>query len=313
MTAKNRPKRHHYLPIHYQKGFADSSKKLYIYDKVADRIITNADPKAFFAQNDLNTIRINGEPNDFIEATVFDRLDDHSATQFQKIRATNWTEPDAISAFDRIGFAWTLCNLFWRIPKSDDHLKSLLDQGIEPEPTESETNTKKNEAMKSKMIEFAGKHKDLQKLYKLSYPLHSFYAGEVKNIAHHWYVLHLLHGNTVITGDNPFARKREVLQAGNLLGEFIFPISKDKLLFITSERPKFIETHLVLYLNLQILHQSERFICGDNRQLIEMTSGIYKDFVKAGIHDNIRQNLFDRLAEINQFESIVHFQETHPN
>ena len=305
----NRSKKHHYLPIHYQKGFQNDFGKIFVYDKNAERIIRNVNPRTFFAENELNTIDFGGKKHDFIEEKIYNFIDNHSAEQFQKIRASNWAQEDSISAFDRIGFGWTLCNLFWRIPSSEANLLRLRNQesfdNIETESFSFQNNF--HSGLEEDFSKYLRSKDDLRPISKLIYALHSFNNGEVKNIASRWNIFHLLENDRLVTGDNPFARKRENLVYGDLLGEFIFPISGNKLIVITNEPPSFIDEVLLLYINLMILHQSERFICMADAENLKKVVGIYNDFRKEGIHHNIRNFLFEHLAEISKFNSIEEY------
>jgi hypothetical protein len=166
-----------------------------------------------------------------------------------------------------------------------------------------ETNKETQESNRAKLLNFLKIDKNVQKLLKLFYPLTSVESGELLFIGLKWKVFYLFNSSSLITGDNPFARKLDGIDNNGLLGEFIFPISKDKLLLITEEEPKFVESFFALYLNLTILFQSERFICCDNKEYLDKLILIYKDFQKENLCADIKNLLFDRLKYISSFNS----------
>jgi len=73
-VAKNEPKRHHYVPEAYQRGFADTDDRLWFYDRLS-RQFRKVHPRHICCERELYTINPDGDANQNIEAKYLSRID----------------------------------------------------------------------------------------------------------------------------------------------------------------------------------------------------------------------------------------------
>lgn len=114
----NSSERHHYIPKFYAKGFLGEDKKIYVYNKLEDRISKKkVSPKEVFYGWDRNTISSKRGRTDAIE-DYYSRLDTDCAKAIQELR--DKPNEEGIQTVEMIGLLrFFVINLFWRIPKSD--------------------------------------------------------------------------------------------------------------------------------------------------------------------------------------------------
>jgi hypothetical protein len=55
MKKQNGPKRHHYVPVFYQKGFIETNERLWLYDRRTQRF-SQTHPVNICCENDLYTV-----------------------------------------------------------------------------------------------------------------------------------------------------------------------------------------------------------------------------------------------------------------
>ena len=304
VKKQNPSKSHHYLPIFYQKGFVKGDGKHFVLDKEQDKILPPSIPKNKFVVNKLNTRTIHGKKDTFIEDVYFNEIDGLSSRVLTKIKDTREEE---ISFSDKAEFAWFICNLFWRIPSSKKALTSILkNEGLENLVfdfcfDDQKVIPKSEEELK--ILSEILNNNNLSKTHKLIMPFNSFYSGEILAIMKNWNELNVLGENVLVTGDNPFIRKNLKTNMGNVLGEFIFPISEKNLLTTSKEKLNVMNSELFTLINLAVLHQSDRFICCSSFNYLNQLRNIYADFLHEKEEGSIINLVFECIDKLSVYES----------
>jgi len=99
LMFKNQPKRHHYLPVFYQRGFTEGMDRLWMYDRKAQKF-SNASPEDICCENDMYTIDPKGQRNVRIEVKWFSKIDGDGAEAVRHFRqghlSDEWREAFSI-------------------------------------------------------------------------------------------------------------------------------------------------------------------------------------------------------------------------
>src|ERR1022692_68106 len=78
-------KKHHYVPVFYQKGFADAEGLLWVYDRKL-KTYKHLSPKVICRAEDLYAVRPDNAPRDRrIETDVLSPIDGHTAPIIRKL------------------------------------------------------------------------------------------------------------------------------------------------------------------------------------------------------------------------------------
>lgn len=73
--SRNLPRKHHYVPKFYQKGFADAEGLLWVYDR-ARKTYHHLPPEAVCCERDFYSVKPEGLPRDArIESEYLSRID----------------------------------------------------------------------------------------------------------------------------------------------------------------------------------------------------------------------------------------------
>jgi hypothetical protein len=121
-------KRHHYLPQFYLKGFTNKAGTFAVYDK-SKNILKRGEysPKTHFFEEGRNTVLVNGEEDDFIERTLYQKIDNDLAPIFEKINKADGNFLNVENIFHLKSF---IAFLYWRIP-ANDHLLDTMVKDLE--------------------------------------------------------------------------------------------------------------------------------------------------------------------------------------
>src|SRR5215469_13777349 len=81
------PKKHHYLPVVYQRGFTDSvdDERLWLYDRKTQRL-TRAHPRYICYEKELYTMDPDGRQDRQIESQWLGRVDGEGATAIRMLK-----------------------------------------------------------------------------------------------------------------------------------------------------------------------------------------------------------------------------------
>jgi len=119
--------RHHYIPQFLISGFTNSNGKLYIYDKIRDKIQNKPKPpKSIFFENDRNTITLpDKSESSIIEDYLFKEID-NTGSMVVKYFQNNELDKIKFTDENNAQFLYFLVCLFWRIPRNDSAVKELV-------------------------------------------------------------------------------------------------------------------------------------------------------------------------------------------
>jgi hypothetical protein len=79
-------RRHHYVPQFYQKGFADTDQRLWLYDRGTQRYF-KAHPVNICCENDLYTVNPGGTRNSYLETKWLSKVDGDGAAAIRQFEA----------------------------------------------------------------------------------------------------------------------------------------------------------------------------------------------------------------------------------
>lgn len=98
--AKNLPKRHHYVPKFYQRGFAEGHNQLWMYDRKAQKF-SYVSPENICCENDMYTIDPKGQRDPRIETGWFSKIDGDGAEAIRQFRKNHLSDEwrEAFSIF----------------------------------------------------------------------------------------------------------------------------------------------------------------------------------------------------------------------
>ena len=291
-------KKHHYLPVFYLKGFADAAGKIHVYDKIKDEILPNQNPESKFYVNHLNNYKFDGEVKFTLEEYMMNGFDSKGSKLFEKIKASKFHITDPLSSLEKFELIGFLQKLYWRHPTSSDvYVELIKKEGLSNKYfaiglKDSETQLSDDEIPEIK--QHAIVDSEIQKVLKMVMP----FQGSALEEAWYIYDKFKIFGIesdifSLITGDFPFLIKNYDRRMNNVFGDFIFPISKSRLLACTTKSPDFLDSLLITRINNSILHLSTRFVACESETKLRKLVLIYKEFLKKGLEGTILKDVFD--------------------
>lgn len=311
MTKRSR--KHHYLPVHYLKGFCNPDDRIHVYSKKEKRFLLNQSPTSKFYGKDLNTVKV--APNNIVyyEELIMQNHDDLAAPLLRKLREMGVNAYDPLNIEERVYLVWFVLNLFWRIPSSGNALRQILNtEGINSKYFKlkgENVTSRKEKSFFQNMLKFIKNNTELQKVFKLLYPHISLESEEVVRIAEKWKLLICqTDAFGFITGDNPFVISNPRFNSENILNEFIFPLNRRHALVITDSNLQFLEGHLMAHVNLSIFQKSENLVCAADEAILKKTVDVFEHFEKLEPNKNWEINTFNLLrleAEYSTYEDYI--------
>jgi hypothetical protein len=304
-------RKHHYLPVFYLKGFTDEKGKLAVYNKLKDEFIENCEPSSFFFEKDLNNVRIEGQKTLSLEDEHFMDLDSRAASFLHRYLKNEIITDEYEQAEFRFELAWFIIQLYWRIPNSNKRYKELLEKsGMSTQFFDIKSKTDGSSAppeMLEKLQALILQNDEMGKLFKLAYPLTMGTSGELMEVMKKATDYSLTEEFAVLTGDSPFLSRIRQPSIYNMLGDFLFPAGSKALILANDAKPTFVNNLLITNLNIWIIHQSERFVCGHNIDYLKTMVSHYKMFQKHGALDSIQHDTFEHIEEMAGYETLEEF------
>jgi Protein of unknown function (DUF4238) len=308
-------KKHHYLPVFYLNGFTNSNGKLFVYNKLSDTILKECTPSSIFFEKDLNNFKHEGKIVLSLEDDFFMRHDSKASTFLYNylINNTHIYSEDT-SAEYKFELTWFIVNLFWRIPNSNKYFEELIiKNGIHNKYFQiinSKTNLPAPKETLEKIQSDILNKKDNIKIFKRIFPFISADSEEILRIMEISKDFTMSGEYKLITGDNPFISNCTSPSLDNILGEFFFPFSHNRLLIAAEKVPAFINMHLLMNINLTILHQSERFVCSHDINNLKYVIKFYKIYKEENMLHNIAQGTFELLKELSLHNTLEDYLNT---
>lgn len=147
-------------------------------------------------------------------------------------------------------------------------------------------------------------NKENQKAFKTVYPLMDSNILEIIKLLEDWNLFYLNEsGNGLITGDMPILISNDNFSLSQVFQKLIFPISKYRLLIINPKAPRFFESTLLHTINVCIFHQSKRFVCSDNKDLLDTVIKDYSQIIKHGLSETIVEKLLKMIDYQSNFSN----------
>jgi hypothetical protein len=95
---KGEPRQHHYVPVFYQKHFADAEGLVWVYDRKS-KVYKHLHPKVVCSANDFYTIfSKDGGQIRTVESEFMAPLDQIASVALNKIAAGQWSSPEIVEA-----------------------------------------------------------------------------------------------------------------------------------------------------------------------------------------------------------------------
>ena len=86
MKKQNGPKRHHYVPVFYQKCFTETDERLWLYDRHTQRF-SRTHPRNICCENDLYTVDPKDTKNRILEVKWLSKIDGDGAAAIRQFKA----------------------------------------------------------------------------------------------------------------------------------------------------------------------------------------------------------------------------------
>jgi len=301
-------KKHHYLPVFYLKGFVNSFGCFYVYDKLQDKILPPQKPDSKYYENHLNNYKFDGEIKFTLEESFFSHFDTEIAPLFAKIRDSEFAD-DEINNLQKFQIIHFIMQLYWRLPHTNRDFSSLIvKEGFTTKllsvyDGERELSDQDLPEMMKSLIE----DEQSQRLFKSLMSLSPGAMTELYSLFDKWNTYNITSGDTpLIIGDHPIVLNNPNPSFDKVFGDFVFPISKNRLLLMCDDVPKFLESALVTHINLCVLHQSRYISCHNEKYLFKIIEQ-YKKLKEIRLDNAIIKMTFDLINRQSKFENFTDF------
>jgi len=253
---QNPSKNHHYIPEFFIKGFVNENKKVYVYDKIKDRI----DKREFSAASICYIEHGNTITHDSKQFTVLENIY-HNLEEYSKNAVKTFTTvidvPDEHTQSDLRKLLLFINQIFWRTPANDDYANSLIERYREKHP-DWKTFVEDGTTFVNFSID------DRLKMIKLTLPSEILLRDENNLKARTKYVSIQSNGPYLLS-DNPIIYPIKPFSAVDFTEKIIFPINKHRLYVSTTESTqKTIGPAELMLINVQFIVQARQYVIGDD-------------------------------------------------
>ncbi len=269
---KKNSSRHHYIPQFLISGFINSEGDVFVYDKQKD-VVQNKSrpPKAIFFEWDRNTIILPDKTeSSILEDLLFKDIDDIGSEVVKYFQNTNLEE---IQFTDEniAQFLFFLICLFWRIPKTDFAVNQLVKSAdIKMKGIDSEI-LKKSEAF--------------QKAQRSGIIIHTIKEIISNQESFKKFVnIHQIPKDILVIGDNPLLYRKSSLEFSSFGKEdFLMAITSNRIFSSTKDNLDTLTMINAVAYNAAVIHQSVRYICCGNLDVLKKSVDTYKTICKKGV------------------------------
>lgn len=277
-------RKHHYLPEFYLKGFTGEDGKLAVFDIENKRLKTKRlTPSQVFFEYDRNTLEFNGVKDDFVEK-MYSQLETTVGHAFKKIKEQHsFSNLDAQDMFRIILFAGSL---YWRIPETDDLIRSEIESSSSSELYFEIKNKITGERAPEEFINNVKKDDAFIKSYRAIKPvldyMHQFDVSKIEDWKVYYATLNdkgerkELH----LIGDNPIIF-RNTDSTNIFQQEIIMPLSCGKTLYHTRGKDvNIVGPTARIDVDRLLFLQSKKYVCGPDGSYLEKIAeqaSLYKD------------------------------------
>jgi len=294
----NFPKRHHYLPKYYLKGFLNNENTFAIYDKKREVLKQNYyNSKSHFFEFERNNIEgINGNSIDALEQ-LYSRYDNDMSELFQLIQEKNNVNT-IITASNIQKLKTFISMMYWRIPETDKLYdkffkgKTFKDIGFS---IRNKDTGESNEIISHRIFHDSS----FRKLCRfLIIPLHTFDIMLKESDVGNWHYYYDLPNRTKplhLCGDNPIIFKN-IEGFFDFKDDLILRLTSDKNLIFSRKKPKMLPPEFGVDLDLMIFKQANRYVCGPNREYLSKIAEMYYYYDNNIDTNFLKSNLFNYLS-----------------
>ena len=255
--------RHHYVPKFHLNGFTKPDGKLYVFDKVLNKLKPRSvSPTSHFFEPNRNTVMQPGVDPDLIER-LYGEYDTTVAGLFQRLSAD---PPPAVDLRMISDLKCYLSVLFWRLPDSDKYLDAVLPKlGLEKLGIRLVHPEKREEIKWPEFEQTVLRDPDFRKgLRFLSVPLATFDLFLQDYDVTNWA---LYRGpadvqSPHICSDSPTVFER-LEDAFEFRCHIAFPASSNCLVFYSPDgrKPDRIDKDIRMDLDCLVFRQAQRYVC----------------------------------------------------
>lgn len=290
--------RHHYIPQYFIRGFQGSDKRYYVYDKLEDRIKRYDSAKQIFYEDNRNTVNERGVTHTYIEDKSYAFLDSWHSPAIERLR-TNPIAPDVLNATD-VGLltAFLICQ-FWRVPKMD----ALWDAFFKHT---SFTITDKN-GVRMDTTELVAEYKNIPGI-SLGHRafLYSDTARKILDspdfIINQKFVEIGPEKGFFLLSDYPILYLQQPTSLeGVTREEFFLPLSSNRIYYTVDNRSTNWSVGNVAALNALLIEQSVRYVCGPDREHLDLCVRMYKLMKSSGTMEVAYLSLFMEDEKFTEF------------
>lgn len=274
--------KHHYIPRFVSKGFVNSSRLIYIYDKEEDKIKDNPRPPgSIFHEENRNTISINQtDSSSVIEDKIFKKLDNDTGKIVNKLQ-NNLINKELLSNENQAIFQFFIITLFWRLPFTDYAVSDLNKRaviksvGIDPEILRNDEAFQK--------LKRAGLYENtIDQMGKGQRPKETNFIK-----------LSEFESDLFILGDNPILFRSVPQKFTDLVYmDYLFAVSSKRVYSSTLGEIGTLTRHSGYDFNSLIIEQSQKYIVSGNLKLLEDSINYYKKLKEEKILYSIKELLF---------------------
>lgn len=282
-------KNHHYLPRCYLKGFTHNEKQLFIYDKKKDEIRPGNIENSFTLWKRNVITWPSGETNDWLE-TMYSDIESQSAYLFPKIINSSPSE-QVYNQLDKLMLSLFISVLFWRIPGMDNSVQEIINEtGFKNRKFHLTYPDSWSEEDKERLESLILSEPGFQKVFPLLLALEPFLHENFSEFLHTW-AFYYQDPGLMFTADIPYI-SRSKDNPKDMMNEFILPLSPGRLLIASGKSYPKLEPEWNKLVNLQLIHQAERYVCSNNEQLLRDMVDLYKIRSQLDMNTNLKESIF---------------------
>lgn len=272
-------RKHHYIPVFYLNGFADSRGKFYLYDKQKDTI-RESSPRSSFYEWDRNTlVNPNGEKSSFIEDFAYKAIDDMCAGSISNFR--NLPNTDELYNYENVaGITWFILNLYIRNPKYDKVFDDFLQRS-----KITLLDRKGNICTDIELIKLYNEDKQMRKVHKLALASEAVKEFDSnRNGGSKLVKLVTFSYDAFICCDFPIiyfatpATLQSIVQQ-----EYFLPISSKRIYYTASNCSLDWDIKKVLLTNALLIEQATKYVCSPNKSHLEDCVKYYRFLKERGL------------------------------
>ena len=259
-------KRHHYIPQFFINGFTNQNDSVAVYDTIRKQFWKrNASPKQIFFEWNRNLFEINGLKTDFVE-TLYSKIDTDFSIIYNDIKKQKNPKLDILQWFHLILFIGIT---YWRIPKTDNDIKSFIKHTPKELLFFEVLNKKTNKPAPSEIFNRIVNEDAFIETYRMIKPLFDWVIGDPASDMDNWKIYYSQNDNELhLLSDNPIILKNDSVK--NIFeNELIFPLTKGKKIHHNfGKKITFIAPEHSVKVDIMLLLQTKQYICGPNRNYL---------------------------------------------